>query len=542
MPSTNGHGSEPERVALYLRVSSEEQRDAGTIETQREFLDSYCNVHDLEVVATYADDGISGTIPLHERPAGKELLADAKEGKFGSVLVYRLDRLGRSIMVVLDAHDRLEASETALVSATEHIDTTTPSGRLHFQMLGSFAEFERASIRERTRDGLHRAMRNGKQPGVIPFAFTIDEKAGTLVVVPEEAEIVRKVFENVAAGATLYSEAKRLNDEGIPSPGWRYRNGEAPKRAGRWGAPTLRNLIHRRAYSGTHEARINGGKDIITRAVPAIVTPELQAAALAQLADNKRFSGGKKRRSYLLAGLVTCRECGCSCTGLTHLTRGKAYPYYKCSDDRASRSHRGPMHNAPHVPAEWLEDTVWSDVRRFLENPGEVLERAKEGLSESGDAESLEARRGDLAKRLAAKHKERERWLHLYAEGHIEGAELETYLTDLRGQTDNLRLLLESVEGDLSRKREEVQIAATTEAWLMTLRERIEEVEGDSEEAFKKRRELVRLLVERITVGRSEDGHIKVQMTYRFGPPSEATPDSVVSGNYDSGRSSALNG
>jgi resolvase-like protein len=79
MPSTNGHGSEnSERVALYMRVSSEEQRDRETIEIQREFLQEYCRLYGLEVAQVYADDGLSGTIPLHERPEGGRLLEDAK--------------------------------------------------------------------------------------------------------------------------------------------------------------------------------------------------------------------------------------------------------------------------------------------------------------------------------------------------------------------------------------------------------------------------------------------------------------------------------
>jgi site-specific DNA recombinase len=143
MPSTNGHGSEPERVALYLRVSSEEQRDRETIEIQRDFLEQYRSLMELEVADVYEDDGISGTIPLHERPEGRRLLEDAKEGKFGAVLVYKLDRLGRSLLVIVDAHDRLETSRASLRSATEPIDTSNPSGRLIFQMLASFAEYER---------------------------------------------------------------------------------------------------------------------------------------------------------------------------------------------------------------------------------------------------------------------------------------------------------------------------------------------------------------------------------------------------------------
>ncbi len=95
MPDTNGHGpaSGAERIALYLRVSSEEQRDRETIEIQRKFLDEYCRLYGLEVAEVYADDGVSGTVPLHERPEGRRLLEDAREGKFATLLVYKLDRL-----------------------------------------------------------------------------------------------------------------------------------------------------------------------------------------------------------------------------------------------------------------------------------------------------------------------------------------------------------------------------------------------------------------------------------------------------------------
>ena len=132
MPSTNGHGSKPERVALYLRVSSEEQRERETIELQREFLEQYRSLMELELAEIYKDDGVSCTIPLHERPSGRQLLADARGGKFEAVFVYKLDRLGRSLLVIVDAHDRLQEAGVALRNATESIDTSNPSGRLIF--------------------------------------------------------------------------------------------------------------------------------------------------------------------------------------------------------------------------------------------------------------------------------------------------------------------------------------------------------------------------------------------------------------------------
>jgi len=95
-------------VALYLRASSEDQRERETIEIQRDFLEQYHSLYGLEVTGVYKDEGVSGTVALHERPAGRQLLADAKEGKFQTVLVYRLERLGRALLVIVEAHDRLQ--------------------------------------------------------------------------------------------------------------------------------------------------------------------------------------------------------------------------------------------------------------------------------------------------------------------------------------------------------------------------------------------------------------------------------------------------
>ena len=217
MPNINGHGSSgaTERIALYLRVSSEEQRNRETIEIQREFLEQYCGLYELEVAGIYKDDGISGTIPLHERPDGRRLIVDAKAGEFQTVLVSKLDRLGRTLLVIVDAHDRLQEAGVALRSGREPIDTSNPSGRLIFQMLASFAEYERETIRERTQAGQRRAFKNGRQMGAIPYGYDITQN-NSFVVVEEEAHIVRQIIANIAAGATLYSEAKRLNDEGEP--------------------------------------------------------------------------------------------------------------------------------------------------------------------------------------------------------------------------------------------------------------------------------------------------------------------------------------
>ena len=176
------------------------------------------------------------------------------------------------------------------MSATEPIDTSNPSGSLIFQMLASFAEYERETIRERTRAGLHRAYRGGKHFGAAPYGYRTDE-SGFLQVVPEEAEIVREIIENVAEGSTLYAEAKRLNDLGLVTPGWRY--GKKRPGAKLWSVMTVSNIVRQSAYSGVHRVKTNGGKDVIEQWVPAVLEPDLQAQAMAVLGRTRGTATGR---------------------------------------------------------------------------------------------------------------------------------------------------------------------------------------------------------------------------------------------------------
>ena len=110
MPSTNGHNGSTGKVALYMRVSGEEQARRESIGTQEAFLTDYCNLYGFEVAGVYKDVAISGTVPVPERPAGFEMLEEAKRGNIDTVLFYKLYRIGRKLVVVVDAHDRLEES------------------------------------------------------------------------------------------------------------------------------------------------------------------------------------------------------------------------------------------------------------------------------------------------------------------------------------------------------------------------------------------------------------------------------------------------
>jgi uncharacterized membrane protein YqgA involved in biofilm formation len=152
-----------------------------------------------------------------------------------------------------------------------------------------------------------------------------------------------------------------------------------------------------------------------------------------------------------------------------------------------------------------------------------VLERLREQMREDDEGEALLERREDLAKRLGLKEAEKDRYVRLYAQGHLDDSELTTYLEDLKYQAQNLRLLLDSVEAEIAGKKEQQHLAETTGTWLTALRERTAEVEADTEDAQAIRQELVRLLVEIVEVDRTEEGKTRVRITYRFGPP--ASPE-----------------
>src|SRR4051794_12807634 len=122
-------------IAVYCRVSTDEQQEAQTIRNQVGYAERWADLNKVAVYDYYLDDGVSGTIPLHRRGDGARLLADARNGRIGAVVVYRLDRLGRSLRVILDGVAELEGLGVALRLMTEPFDTATPIGRFVLQLL-----------------------------------------------------------------------------------------------------------------------------------------------------------------------------------------------------------------------------------------------------------------------------------------------------------------------------------------------------------------------------------------------------------------------
>ena len=229
-------------TAIYLRVSTDEQATNGYgLDAQRAKCRAMAEIKGWEIAGEYVDEGISGTKDEAARPGLAALLDDTCSGRVGSVIVSSLDRLGRSTRLVLRLVDRLDGCKAELVSCKESLDTSTPAGRFVLRMFASLAELERDTIIQRTTDGRNeRGKIDGEKGGRLPMGYVRTE--GGIEIDPARASVVRSIFTQRAAGATLAAIAGSLNEQGISTP-----------RGGSWHPSSVREVLQ-------NEPKYRGGR------------------------------------------------------------------------------------------------------------------------------------------------------------------------------------------------------------------------------------------------------------------------------------------
>ena len=167
------------KVAIYCRVSTTEQAEEGySIGEQKKLLTYECENNGNTVYKIYSDEGISGK-NITVRPALKELLKDADEGKFDSVIVWKINRIGRNLKDVLNIVDLFEKNNITFKSATEPFDTTTPGGKMQFQMMALIGEFERGTIAQNVKMGMMVRAREGRWNGNVVLGYDLKQKEHT---------------------------------------------------------------------------------------------------------------------------------------------------------------------------------------------------------------------------------------------------------------------------------------------------------------------------------------------------------------------------
>lgn len=370
------------RCAVYTRKSTEEGLDMefNSLDAQREACEAYVASQKAEgwllVPDRYDDGGVSGG--TLERPALKRLIADIEAGLVNVVVVYKIDRLSRSLMDFAKLVDVFERHNVTFVSVTQSFNTTTSMGRLTLNMLLSFAQFEREVIGERIRDKFAASRRKGMwMGGWAPLGYDIKDRK--LIVNEPEAKTVRRIFERFVKVGSATKLAQTLAGEGVTnkqgSPmnkGILYKLLNNPLYVG--------EAVHKgTSYPGEHEA-------IVSRSLWEKVRAVLKES------PRKRSSRTRAQTPALLKGLLF-GPTGAAMTPTHTRRRGRLYRYYVSQSVLKHGREACPI---GRLPAAEIEDAVVSQVRALLRSPEIVVRtwrtarRSIEGLTEAEVRDALE--------------------------------------------------------------------------------------------------------------------------------------------------------
>ncbi len=385
MASTNNGTPKPVRCAIYTRKSTDEglEKDFNSLDAQREAGEAYIRSQMSEgwslVPAQYDDGGHTGA--NMDRPALKRLLSEIQAAKVDCVVVYKVDRLSRSIRDFARMMDVFDKQGVSFVSVTQQFNTTTSLGRLTLNILLSFAQFEREIISERTRDKQVAARKKGKWTGGhLILGYDLDSRSSRLVINGAEAERVRSVFQWYLAGESVFSITAKANQSGWHNKQWTTRDGKA------YGGHPLRrahiyNLLANALYTG--QVPVDG--ELYPGEHEAIIdqpTFDLVQARLKQNSTNGG-TGHRTKIESLLRGLTYCSCCGAAMYQTYSSSKERRYRYYVCA-----RSTTG---------GQLLRDPIGVGTRRRGRGGREHPARQRPSTSVGGDGarHPSTANRGD---------------------------------------------------------------------------------------------------------------------------------------------------
>jgi DNA invertase Pin-like site-specific DNA recombinase len=383
------------RCAIYTRKSSEEglEQSFNSLDAQREAGEAFVLSQRHEgwrtLPARYDDGGYSGG--TMDRPGLKQLLEDIHANKINVVVVYKVDRLTRSLSDFARIVEALDAKGVSFVSVTQQFNTTSSMGRLTLNILLSFAQFEREVTGERIRDKIAASKKKGMwMGGPVPFGYDLD--ARKLIPHPTEAELVRNIFALYLKLGCVLKLLAHLNRENIKTKSWVTKKGI--RLGGVSFAPGhLYYLLRNRLYIG----EIRHREKWYPGAHPGIVPLELWDKVQSQLDSNVRAQRKRAREqsSSLLTGLIEDGEGNCFTPSFT-IKRGRRYRYYvsKAVIQNPASQQSGPT----RLPAHEIESRVTERLQTFLKSEAHVFDE----LSATAEGPAVLHQLVAGAKKLAA--------------------------------------------------------------------------------------------------------------------------------------------
>jgi site-specific DNA recombinase len=537
-------------AAIYARVSSEQQREENTIASQTASLIEFAKGHDLEVPEerVFENEGYSGA--TLERPGLERVRDLAAEGQIQVVLAYSPDRLSRkyAYQILLIEEFARHGVETLFVKSPQG---DSAEDQLLVQFQGMIAEYERAQILERSRRGKRHRAHSGEisvmsgAPYGYRYIRKTDEAPAAYIVDEAEARVVRRVYEMYTVdGFSIGEITRRLNAEGIPTR----------KLSARWERSTVWGVLRNSAYRGiacfgktrisarTRVMRPQRRRGVTTPSttagherpreewieipVPALITEESFARAQELLQENKIRSRRRTIAPSVVQGLVSCAKCGYAFSRTSTQTSARKIHYYKCIGSDSWRKLGGPVcDNGRFVRQELLDQIVWTEVIRLLEEPALIRQELDRRLAAARSSDPTRKREQSLQRELTHVGKGIERLLNAYQEGLLSIEQLRERMPGLRQRQRALRAELQAIADQTNDRAAFLRLAETLTAFLARLRSASETL------SVTERQRIVRLLVKDVLVG-EDTITIRHSIPIPSGPPQNGGSQSPDGQNY----------
>jgi site-specific DNA recombinase len=543
-------------VALYARVSSEQQATARTIDSQIAAVRERIAADGMNVSdeLTFIDDGFSGATLV--RPALERLRDCAAGGGITRLYVLAPDRLARKYAYQVLLLEELRRAGVVAVFLT-NAPGTTPEDELLVQVQGMVAEYERAKILERARRGKRQGALAGAVAviGHAPYGYRYVTKAegggqARYEVLLEEARVVRQIFTWVGQEHLSMGEVgRRLTAAGVPrrttTAPWDRSlvhsicTNPAYRGAAAFGKTTVGPLRPRlRAQRGHPEvprrpvsAYQMPPEEWITIPVPALVGEEQFAAVQEQLRHNRRHARLELRCThFLVQGLAVCARCGCAYCGAIGGARCKGdparrYGYYRCSGYDHARLCGQPRCDNPATRGDLLDAAVWSEVQRLLSEPERLLAEYERRLHDPALEHGVQDGSA-LARQAQTLRHGIGRLIDSYAEGLIDKEQFEPRIRRLKERIATLEAEAAKEAAALAEQQSLRLVIGQLEDFVATIKDRMPNLDWET------RRAILRALVKRIEVD-----HTHIRVVFRVGPaPLVLHPDSTISQDRERSR------
>ena len=523
MARTTKRKTEADRAAIYARVSDKSQdgEDKTSIAEQTGDMEAYCESKGLTITARYQEVGRGWS---KKRPEFQRMLADARSGRFDTIVCWKSDRLSRGMYPAAALMEVVEAHQIRLEAVMDAIDMKT------FGLMAAISKIELDNFRERSTMGKRGTAKQGRVPtGGLPYGYRIGDD-GRPEVIEEQAEVVRHIFHMyVHEGMRAYSIAVRLTDDEVPT-----QTGKLT-----WLQSRVHHILGNATYTGTwvygkyrHVATEDGMKVYdqpkdtwIEIPVPQVIDDRTWERA--QKLKKQRSTKARRNTKvlYLLQHLLKCGECGrnfhtrASWT-TTSVRNGKAYTYdlttprryYMCN---GMQSMRLRCRKHPYIRAEQLEEPIWSEVKRVLQNPDLIV--AGIATLDSQEGGGLEEEIAQAERDLRSIQMEEDRAIRLFVSGKITEAQLDLQRKFITERLESARAKLDDYRAQEASGTEKRRLMEEVLAWAREFGQGLDELTPDE------RHDYLQMLVEQVII--DKDNNVDITLAIPIDDDS-SDPDS----------------